>query len=109
MPLSRRYTPEIHPSESSVIGMSFEYIIPPGVGIASASVFVLYNQVSSPGPAADTLILLGKVQIRGRVLYAPITATPEAEALDFQIQWNANDTQGNVWWRTALLLCSVTS
>ena len=41
MPLSRRYTPEIHPTEQSIIGMSFEYIIPPGVGIAKGEVFVL--------------------------------------------------------------------
>lgn len=108
MPLTRRYTPEIHPSESSVIGMSFEYVIPPGVGITSGGVFILFNQpVVAPPP--KTMIETGPISIRGRVLYAPITAFATASGFDFQLQWNANDTQGNVWWRTALLLCSVTS
>jgi hypothetical protein len=108
MPLTRRYTPEIHPSESSVIGMSFEYVIPPGVGITEGGLFVLYNQVVV-GPPPTTVIETGPVQIRGRVLYAPITAHATASGLDFQLQWLAIDTQGNTWFRTALLLCSVTS
>lgn len=108
MPLTRRYTPEIHPSESSVIGMSFEYVIPPGVGITTAGVFILYNQVDV-SPPDTSIIETGPVQIRGRVVYAPITAHAAASGLDFQLQWLAIDTQGNTWFRTALLLCSVTS
>jgi hypothetical protein len=108
MPLTRRYTPEIHPSESSVIGMSFEYVIPPGVGITFGDLFILYNQlVVSPPPTS--VIEFSPVSIRGRILYTKITAHAEASGLDFQLQWLAIDTQGNTWFRTALLLCSVTS
>lgn len=109
MPLTRRYTPEIHPGESCVIGMSYEYVIPPGVGIATGEVFAFFNQQTQAGAVPSSILFLGPVSIRGRILACDIIAQPEANALDFQIQWIATDTNGDVWPRTALLLCSVTS
>ena len=108
MSLSRRYTPELNPSESCLIGMSYEYIIPPGVGIKSGFVAALFNQVVS-GAVPSDILTFGPIQIRGRVLYAQITATAFTNAFDFQIEWIAYDTQGNVWPRVGLLLCSPTS
>lgn len=106
MSLSRRYTPEIPPGEASNIGMDFSFVIPPGVGISSGSVSLWTNTAA---PAASTDMTLGAVTVRGRVLYARINALDQALGKDYQLRWVAIDSQGNVWPRTGLLLCALTS
>lgn len=106
MPLTRRYTPEIPPGEQSLIGMDFSYVIPPGVGITSGTV-ALFTNVATP--AASTDMTLGAVTVRGRTLYAQITALAAALGNDYQVRWQATDSQGNIWPRTGLLLCAQTS
>ena len=106
MPLSRRYTPEIVPGESCQIGMDFSFVVPPGVGIASGTLAIFTNVAS---PAASTDLTVGPVTVRGRTVYAPITALAAALGKDYQLRWSATDSQGNVWPRTALLLCAQSS
>ena len=106
MPLSRRYTPEIAPYESCQIGMDFSFVIPPGVAISSGTVGCFTNTAN---PIMSSDLSLGAVTVRGRTLYAPITATGAALGKDYQLRWSATDSQGNIWPRTALLLCAYTS
>ena len=104
MPLSRRYTPEFPPGESSLVGLDFSYVIPPGVGIASGALTVWTNVAT---PVQSTDFQVGEVTVRGRSLYAPLSGG--VDGTDYQLRWVATDTQGNVIPRTALLLCAQTS
>lgn len=104
MPLSRRYTPEHAPGESSVYGLDFSFIIPPGVGISAGSLTVWTNTVA---PVESSDFTIGVVGVRGRTLYARLSGG--TDGTDYQLRWVANDTTGNVWPRTALVLCSETS
>lgn len=105
MPLSRRYTPEFPPGETSVIGYDFSYILPPGVGITSGALEIFTN-TASPQPA-DTDFTIGTMAVRGRAIYC--TLSGGVLGTDYQLHWNAIDTLGNVWPRTGLLLCAYTS
>jgi hypothetical protein len=105
MPLSRRYSPEFCPGESCLIGMDFSAVIPPGVGIARGKLDVFTLVDGNPTDSTDFKV--GQVTIRGRVLYAPISGG--VDGTDYQLRWSATDTAGNVFPRTALLLCAQTS
>ena len=104
MPLSRRYTPEFAPGESSLIGLDFSYVIPPGVGIASGALTIFTNAAT---PAASSDFTIGEVTVLGRTLYALLSGG--IDGTDYQLRWSATDTDGNVFPRTALLLCALTS
>ena len=104
MPLSRRYTPEHPPGESCVFGLDFSAVIPVGVGIGSGTLSILTNTAT---PANDKSWTIGPVGVRGRVLYA--TLTGGVSGTDYQLQWEAIDTDGNIWPRTCLCLCAPTS
>lgn len=104
MPLSRRYSPEFAPGEASIVGMSFEYVIPFGVGI-SAGTLNIFTNVADPAASSDFKV--GEVTVRGRSLYASLSGG--VDGTDYQLRWTATDTQGNIWPRTALLLCAQTS
>jgi hypothetical protein len=104
MPLSRRYTPEFCPGESCLIGLDFSSVIPPGVGIASGTLAVFTNVAT---PVASSDFDVGEVTVLGRVLYAPISGG--VDGTDYQLRWSATDSAGNIWPRTALLLCAQTS
>jgi hypothetical protein len=106
MPISRRYAPEVAPDEVSVFGMSFEYVIPKGVGIASGTLDIFTNTVP---PVDDGGLIPAPVAVQDRTLYATVTAKPAADGNDYQLTWTATDTDGNVWPRTALVLCAATS
>ena len=105
MAISRRYTPEHPPAEVCFFGLDFSYLIPPGVGIASGSLSIFTNTVAPV--AADADWTKGPIQIYGRSLYASLGGG--VEGTDYQLRWLATDTDGNVWPRTALVLCAQTS
>jgi hypothetical protein len=105
MPLSRRYTPEKAPGESSVFGMDFSYLIPVGVGISSGALAIATN--TSPPVAADGDWTKGTVSVHDRTLYA--TLGGGKAGTDYQLTWTATDSNGNIWPRTALCLCALTS
>lgn len=104
MSLSLRYLPEFAPGESSVVGMDFSYLVPPGVGI-SAGVLQVWTNTVAPVPSSDFTV--GTVGWRGRALYARIEGG--VDGTDYQLRWVAQDTNGNRWPRTALMLCADTS
>lgn len=113
MPITRRYTPELAPAESCLIGMNFDAVIPPGVGIDHGALMIFTNTVPRQPvhtPQADTgLFVVGDVQVQERTLYARITVSDLAEGQDFQFWWTAADTDGNFWPRSAMALCAATS
>lgn len=104
MPLSRRYTPEHAPGDAYTYGMDFSYLIPPGVGIKAASLAVYLNTVA-PVPTNDFTV--GAVSAVGRIAYARLAGG--VDGTDYQIRWQATDTDNNIWNRTALVLCAETS
>lgn len=105
MPLSRRYTPEHPPGEACLFGLDFSYIIPPGIGIVDGAVTIMTNTVEPQDAAADWII--GPVQVRGRAIYAMLSGGLDGK--DYQVRWVANDSAGNTWPRTCLVLCAQTS
>jgi hypothetical protein len=60
-----------------------------------------------PPVAADTDWVIGAVSVRGRAVYASLTGGVEGK--DYQVRWSATDSDGNIWPRTALVLCAQTS
>lgn len=105
MPISRRYTPEHPPGESCNFGLDYSYILPVGVGIESGTISILTNTANPADASGDWAI--GPVEVRGRAIYARLSGG--VLGTDYQLHWTATDTQGNVWPRTALVLCSYTS
>ena len=104
MPLSRRYTPEWAPGESSLIGLDFSFIIPPGVGITSGLLSIWTNTVA---PAISSDFTIGSVGVRGRAIYARLSGG--VDGTDYQVRWTVTDTDGDVWPRLAFCLVSETS
>jgi hypothetical protein len=84
--------------------MDFSFIIPPGVGISSGTL-AIYTNVASPVASSDFTI--GPVAATGQSIYASLSGG--VAGTDYQLRWTATDTDGNVWPRVALLLCSLTS
>lgn len=105
MPLSRRYTPEFAPGESCTIGLDYSYVIPPGVGIAAGELKIFTNVAVPVDVTANWTV--GEVTVRGRTMYAAVSGG--VEGTDYQFRWQATDTAGNIWPRTALCLCAQTS
>ena len=105
MPLSRRYTPAWFPGEAALVGMDFSFVIPPGVGIQSGTLH-FYQNIAVP-VIADTDFDIGTVFALGRALYATLAGGTEGR--DYQVRWQATDTDGYVWPRAALMLCALTS
>lgn len=104
MPLSRRYSPEVAPGESSLFGMDFSFVLPPGAVIVSASLVVLTNTFE-PTHAPEWTV--GPVTIDGTAVYARLSGG--VEGVDYQLRFTVTDSDRNVWPRTALVLCSLTS
>lgn len=105
MPLSRRYQPEHPPGESCPFGMDFSFVLPPGTGITGGSLQIFTNTFAPQNVSADWKI--GPVKVEGRAVYAMLTGG--VEGTDYQLRWSVSDTEGNVWPRTALVLCAQTS
>ena len=113
MPLGKRYTPEWAPQEQATIGLDYSAVLPPGVGIAATQMQVLTNTANpaiSPdftGPDAAGIPGYFTPQWRGRTIYTQLVGG--IAGTDYQLRWSVQDTSGNVWPRTALLLCAPTS
>ena len=105
MPLSRRFNPEHPPGESCTFGIDFSFIVPVGVGLASGTLAIQTNTAAPVDASADWTI--GPVIVRGRALYALLSGG--VSGTDYQLRFVATDTTGNVWPRTALVLCADTS
>lgn len=84
--------------------MDFSFVLAPGTAIVSASVAVLVNEAP---PIATTDWTIGDVMINGSMVYARLTGG--VESVDYQIRFTITDSDGNIFPRTALILCSQTS
>jgi hypothetical protein len=102
--LSRRYSPEHSPGDSLSYGIDLSFLIPRGVGIQTGALTIWTNTAV---PAQSNDFTIGAVHVRGRALYAQLSGG--VLGTDYQLRWVATDTRSNVWQRTALLLCSLTS
>jgi len=104
MALNNRFLPSHAPGESNLYALDFSAILPPGVTVASAGLTIQLNTVP-PTPTTDFTI--GPVTTNGRRVYAELSGGVSAN--DYRITFAATDTLGNLWPRSALLLCAATS
>jgi hypothetical protein len=105
--LTSRYVPAHPPGESATFGMVFDTVIPAGVGVQWGTVEIATNTVPPVDASADWTVGENGVSVRGRALYARLSGG--VAGTDYQITWTAWDTEGNIWPRTGLVLCSNTS
>ena len=104
MAITRRYQPEHPPGESSLFAYDYSAVLPPGMGLTAATL-AAYTNTNPASPSNDFTI--GAVSVRGRMCWASISGG--VEGTDYQLRWSATDSAGNVWPRTALILCAQTS
>src|SRR5215831_16230134 len=102
--ITGRYLPSHPPGEACLFGLDFSDVIPLGVGITSGTLAIFTNVVP---PASTTDWTIGPVTVLGRALYASLGGG--VDGTDYMLRWTATDTQGDVWPRTALVLCAQTS
>jgi hypothetical protein len=102
--LSRRYAPSWSPGASNPVGLNMGQVIPRGAIIASATLAIYTNAAV---PVASTDFVIGAMNIEDRAVYVNLSGGVLGR--DYQLRWTVTDTQGNIWPRTALLLCSLTS
>ena len=115
MSLSRRYTPEWYPGETSNIGMDFSYVIPPGVGIQSAWLTIFnvdtraLNSTDFTGPPPISSAQPGTytATVVDRMVYCRMSGG--LAGIDYTFAWTAIDTDDNVFPREGLILCQFTS
>lgn len=101
----QRYLPNHPTGETCYFGMDFSMVVPPGVGLTSGALSIFRNIALAP--PGDSDFIVGPVEVRGRALYAQLSAG--IAGYDYQLRWTANDTAGNVWPRTGLILVGQTS
>jgi len=88
----------------ALYGLDFSNILPLGVTVENASVLIEYNTVP---PAPQTDMTAGPVTLDGRRIYSQLSGGTSAK--DYRITFTTQDSLGNTWIRTALLLCAATS
>jgi len=104
MALTGRYIPAHPPGESCVFALDYSFILPPGLGITSASLTFFTN--TNPANATSDLTA-SAVTTKGRQVWA--TVSGGVEGTDYQFRWSATDSVGNVWPRTVLVQCAQTT
>lgn len=102
---SQRYEPSHPPGEVCLFGMDFSFLLPMGVGIRFADLQIFNNTFLSPDVTTDFII--DPVTISGRQVWTRLQGGVEGS--DYQLRWSITDTDGNVFPRTALVLCSNTN
>lgn len=105
--LTSRYVPAHPPGETAVFGMVFDPVVPPGVGLAWGTLDIMTNTVPPVEAFGDWTMSDYGVIVRGRALYAKLSGG--VAGTDYQLTFTARDTEGNIWPRTGLCLCSQTS
>lgn len=105
MSLARRHSPEHAPGDSALYGMDFSFVLGPNAVIISALISVFENTFAPAAPSPDFTV--GPVTIDGSIVYARLSGG--VEGADYQIRHRIEDSDGNTWNRTALVLCAQTS
>jgi hypothetical protein len=104
MSLNNRYLPSHPQGQSCLYALDFANILPPGVGLTNASLEIQLNTVP-PTPTTD--FTQDPITVDARRLYCRLTGGVSAR--DYRLNWSGEDTLGNIWARSCLLLCSATS
>lgn len=104
MAIARRYRPNWPPAESSIIGMDFSPLLPPGIILTQVTLTILLNQ-SPTLPSSD--FTQGVISTDGRRAWCLLAGGNAG--IDYQCRWQVTDSLGQGWIRTALLLCAATS
>lgn len=104
MALSLRYEPSHPAGQARVYGLDVSFLLPPGIGVTEPGV-VIQTNTTPPGIAGGITATTGGFS--GRKLW--ITITGGIAGTDYLITWTFNDTAGNTWVRSILLLCAPTS
>lgn len=108
MPVSRRYSPEHPQAESCLFGFDFSPIIPRGITLQASKFNTLGISTNTvPPAAAEADWVIGPLQVRDRIIYANLSGG--IPGTDYLLTWTAIDSQGNIWQRTAAVLCAATS
>jgi hypothetical protein len=90
--------------ETVTIGLDMSAVLPPGIGLTTASISTATN--TTP-PVASTDFTFGPVSMRGRQAWCTISGG--VADTDYQLTWILTDTASNVWPRTVLLKCANTA
>lgn len=106
MSINNRFEPSHPAGESIQYGLDFSPILPPGVTITTGAINVQYNTVP-PTPTFDLSVTPLTPNPNTRRMYATVTGGTMGR--DYRIAWTAQDSLGNTWIRTTLLLCAATS
>jgi len=94
------------PDETHVFMMDFSLVIGRGISLAAPSLRFFTNTV--PPVAADQDWTVYKTpSVLKRAIYATIGGGKDGT--DYQLRWTVDDTQGNTWARTTLVLVARTS
>ena len=104
MSLANRYSPSHPPGQVSTYALDYSNILPLGIVLTGAALQIEYNTVP-PTPSSDFTI--GPVEANGRRVYCQLSGGVSGR--DYRIGWGAQDSLGNLWPRTCLLLCAATS
>ena len=106
MSINNRFDPSHPVGQSIVYGLDFSPILPAGVTIQSGAIKALYNTVP-PTPTFDLTVTPLTPTPNTRRIYATVSGGTSGS--DYRINWTANDSLGNTWIRSTLLLCAATS
>lgn len=104
MAVGARYQPSHPAGQSRLYALDMSMVLPPGIGVTDPGV-VIQTNTNPPGIATGITASAGGYV--GRRLW--ITLTGGIAATDYIVTWTFNDTVGNTWVRSILLLCAPTS
>lgn len=104
MAVSRRYQPGHPAGQSRVYALDMSMVLPPGIGVTTPGIVINTNTVP---PGLATGITASAGGYGNRRLW--ITITGGTAGQDYILTWSFNDTLGNAWVRSILLLCAATS
>lgn len=104
MAVSQRYQPSHPAGQSRVYGLDMSMVLPPGLGVTTPAIII---QTNTTPPGIGSGITASGGGYAGRRLW--ITLTGGVQGTDYIITWTFQDTAGNTWVRSILLLCAPTS
>lgn len=102
--LARRYEPSHPPGEVCLFGMDFSFLLPMGVGIGFAQLNIFNNTFLSPDVSADWVI--GPVTVSGRRVWTLLQGGVAGS--DYELRFSITTTDGDIFPRSGLVLCSQT-
>ena len=104
MSLNNRYLPSHPQGQVCTYGLDYATILPLGITLTGASLQIEYN-TQPPTPASDFVV--SGPTTTGRRVYCQLSGGISGK--DYVISWSAQDSLGNTWPRSCLLLCAATS